>query len=173
MAELVLEHRFDPQRKRHYLNNEVAVLHCHHYATLFAQLAFDAHDLADGTKLLRETGQEVFGGLLTAYYQKQNITNPEERLDVARRMFSTFGLGLMKPLTLTPQGGEVELVHSHVDEGWIKKWGQIDHPVNLMGAGYIAGMLAATFGGSPDKYKVTETQSIVTGAKTSKFKVSV
>ncbi len=173
MPDLVLEHKFDPERKRHYLNGELAVLHCHHYSTLFAQLAIDAHDVVDGTKILKETGGDVFHRILSGYYQKNNITSPEDRLDIAQKMFSSSGLGLMKAVSFTAQGGEIELPHSHLDDGWVKKWGPASHPVNLLGAGYIAGMFAAAFGGAPSKYQVTETQSIACGAKTSKFKVAV
>ncbi len=173
MPDLILEHRFDPERKRHYLNGELAVLHCHHYATLFAQLAIDAHDVVDGTKILKESGGDVFSRILSAYYQKNGVASPEDRLDIARKMFASSGLGQMNALSFTPQGGEIELPHSHLDDGWIKKYGPASQPVNLLGAGYIAGMFAAAFGGSASKYQVTETQSIACGAKTSKFKVSV
>ncbi len=172
MPELILEHRFDTERKRHYLNDEVSVLHCHHYSTLFSQLAIDARDIVNGEKIMKEVSGSVFADVLNKYYRKHNIVSPEDRLDIACKMYSACGLGVMKVLSFSAEGGEVEMPHSHVDEGWLKKWGKANTPVNFLGAGFIAAMFAATFGGSPEKYKVAETQSIVGGASVSKFKVT-
>ena len=59
--------------------------------------------------------------------------------------------------------------NSHVDEGWIKKWGNRDKPVNFIGQGYVAAALAAIYDLPAGSYDVYETQSIVSGADTSRF----
>ena len=46
-VEFEIDHRFDPVKNRHYLNGFCSVLHCHHYATLYTQLADDAVDFED------------------------------------------------------------------------------------------------------------------------------
>src|SRR5512136_834682 len=117
--ELMLDHRFDRKTKRHYLNGRVTVLHCHHYAALYAQLALDSQK----TDLLAESAEEAFYEILTAYFQEHNLTAIEARVDIACQYYATVGLGKMQVSYLGDDSGRVELLSSHVDSGWIKKWG--------------------------------------------------
>ncbi len=73
------------------------------------------------------------------------------------------GLGLMAA-SGTAAGGEVKLKHTHVDEGWIKKWGPHNKPINHVTCGFVAAMFAAAFARPARSYHVTETASIVMGA---------
>jgi len=173
MAELKLEKIFDAKRKRHYLNGFLTVLHCHHYATLFTQLAVDAKELVEGTVILRETSEDIFFQVLSRYYKENGVTGDKERLDIAGKMYSALGMGTLDILSGNAQGGEVDVPHAHVDDGWIKKWGQYNEPVNYIGAGYIAAMFAAAFDKPIRSYRVVETLSRVKGDAKSHFKVSV
>jgi len=173
MAELKLKHTFDPKRRRHYLNDQLSVLHCHHYATLFTQLGLDAKDIVDGTRILKESTEDVFYEALASYFKKNNIIGAADRVDIAVQMFSAVGMGKMKVVSNAESGGEIEMPHAYVDEGWLKKWGKNKSPVNFIGAGYIAGMFSAIFDKPTRTYTVTETQSMVMGADKSVFKVTV
>jgi hypothetical protein len=172
MGTLNLVHRFDPGRKRHYLNDQLVVLHCHHYATLFSQLAFDAKDLADGPRILKETAEDIFFDLLKSTFERDGITSPAERLDIGRQMFSALGLGTLAVKAHSPGGGDIEMPNAHVDQGWLKKWGKADHAVNLIGAGFLAGMFAAAYGKPVRTFKIQETASMVAGAPKSTFTVA-
>ena len=44
LTEWVLDHHFDRESCRHTVNGLSSVLHCHHYASLYCQLADDADD---------------------------------------------------------------------------------------------------------------------------------
>ncbi|MDQ1352351.1 MAG: hypothetical protein QG657_2657 [Acidobacteriota bacterium] len=173
MPELKLEHKFDPKRKRHYLNDVLTVLHCHHYATLFTQLAIDAKELVEGTHILKETVEDVVFNVLSGYYKRNGITDPQERLALASQMFSTIGMGKMAVVSADVNGGEVDMPHPYVDEGWLKKWGKHKEPVNFIGSGYLCGMFSAVFDKPTRTYKATETQSKVMGAEKSHFKVAI
>jgi len=172
MAELKLEHTFDSKRRRHYLNDKLVVLHCHHYATLFTQLALDAKDLVDGTKILKEVTEDVFYEVLSDYYKKNGITDPGERMDVASQMFSAIGMGQMVIVTGDETGGEIDIPHPYVDKGWLKKWGTFKDPVNFISTGYVGAMFSAAFEKPCRAYNVTETQSMVMGAEKSHIKVT-
>ena len=173
MSELKLEHKFDSDRKRHYLNDQLTVLHCHHYATLFTQLALDASELADGPRILQETVEDVFYEVLSGYFKKNGITDPKDRMDIAVQMFSAVGMGKMTVVSGSADGGEIEMPHPYVDEGWLNKWGKYKAPVNFIGAGYISGMFSAAFDKPIRSYNVTEDKSKVMGAGASHFKVTV
>lgn len=173
MSELKLQHKFDSDRKRHYLNDQLTVLHCHHYATLFTQLALDAKELVDGPRILRETVEDVFYEVLSNYFKNNGVTDPKDRMDIAVQMFSAIGMGKMAVVSGDTGGGEIEMPHPHVDEGWLKKWGKYKGPVNFIGAGYVTGMFSAAFDKPARSYKVTEDRSRVMGAEKSHFKVTI
>ncbi len=164
------EQTFDAKSMRHYLNGEVSVLHCHHYASLFTQLACDA-DQFNGPTLLCEATAEAFGPALRQYYEKNNVTEIPDRIAVAEQYFSFAGMGEVE-FDCWDSGATVTMKHSHVDEGWVKKFGQRAERVNYMGEGYIkAAMWAIWNKGSYNDYQVEETQSIVSGAASSRFNV--
>jgi hypothetical protein len=165
---LIFDHVFDKKTKRHYLNGHLSVFHCHHYSSLYSQLALDAQE----TELLAESSEEAFYEILAGYFDKHNLTSIEERIDIAYQYYAAVGLGKMQVKYLGENSGEVELLASHVDSGWIKKWGEYDKPVNYIGAGYITAMFSAVLGEPKNTFKANEVQSIVMGAETSLFNVT-
>lgn len=158
---------FNPQKARQYINGEAIVYHCHHYATLFSQLADDAK-LINGDKLLAEAAEASFYDVLTKYFKDNKIETLEDKVCIAEQYYSFVGLGELK---LDINQSSAEMLHSHVDEGWIKKWSKRDEPVNFIGQGYIAAVFSAVNGTDIGAFNVEETQSIVSGCETSKFKV--
>ena len=165
--ELQLDRRFDLEKTRHYLNGELTVLHCHHFATLYSQLAIDANE----TELLAETCQETFHSQLAEYYEKHSVESINDRIELASQYFVALGLGKLHVQYLGKDSGKVILTNSHIDEGWVKKWGKYDKPVNYIGAGFIAGMCAAIYNKPIGTFKVREDQSIVMGAEQSEFTI--
>lgn len=173
MTEFKLEHKFDSKRYRHYLNNHLTVLHCHHYATLFTQLAIDAKDIVDGTSILFKTSEDVFFKVLSQYFEEYNCTEIPDRIDIAAKMFSSIGMGKMNPISVKENSGEIELLFSYVDDGWLEKWGKNDFSVNFIGLGYISAMFSVIFGKPVQSYDVVESQSKVTGAEKSLIKINL
>jgi len=170
-TDLVLDKRFDPRNCRHTVNGSPSVLHCHHYATLYAQLADDC-SLLDGKKLLAEVAEDTFSLELANAFKISGADRLEDRIAVAEQLYAAMGLGKMCVVCAGRDAGVVELVHSHVDEGWIKKWGKRDKPVNFMTAGYVAALFSTLFGLPCRSYEVIESASIVAGAARSRFDVT-
>jgi hypothetical protein len=162
---LELKYTFDDDSYRHFLNGHEMVLHCHHYMTLTTKMAEDFADIG-GPAVLQDVAEETIRPVLDSYIKEHAITDAEQRLAVGKEYYAVMGLGLME-VTGSAEGGEVRLPHSHLDEGWIKKWGQRDKPVNYFTRGYVAAMFAAAYERPPGSYEVTETASIVTGEETS------
>ena len=162
------EQTFDRNRMRHQFEGNTSVLHCHHYATLFTQLAMDAGNF-NGPALLVRSAADSFQEPLEKYFKKHNLNDVVERIDVAEQFFSFMGLGSIR-LQCTSNNAEVTMKHSHVDEGWLKKFGKSDVRVNYIGEGFIKAACAAIFDlPDPHGVQVTEQQSLVTGAPDSKF----
>ncbi len=57
-ARLALDRAFDTKACRHYLNDKMHVLHCHHYATLYCQLADDC-SILDAKRLLANCAEDT------------------------------------------------------------------------------------------------------------------
>ncbi|MGQ9652160.1 MAG: hypothetical protein ACUVXJ_18845 [Phycisphaerae bacterium] len=169
-TQLILDHKFDPQTCRHMVNGEPMVMHCHHFITLYTRLAEDC-GMLDGKKLMAEVAEDTFQEMLSKYYQEHEVTDVTDRITIAEQYYSALGLGQMKVLCAGTDGGEVELTHSHVDEGWLKKWGKHENSVNYITSGYIAGLFSAVFGQPKRHFNAVETQSIVCGARSSRFQV--
>lgn len=167
-TEWVVERSFDAKNARHYINGLPSVLHCHHYATLYCQLADDAEQM-NGKALLRKSAELTFYKVLSDYYAKHNVTCIHERLSLAAEYWQFCGMGRLTFPRVGAVSGRVEMPRSHVDEGWIKKWGKRDTPVNFIGQGYLAAALAAAYELPTGSFSVNEIQSIVSGAATSVF----
>lgn len=167
--ELKVKHTFDPETYRHQLNGHEAVLHCHHYMTLTTKLAEDFADLG-AVKVLRESAEDSIRPMLDDYFANEGVSSPEDRLQVGAAYFSVMGLGKME-VTGSADGGEVTLSHSHVDDGWLKKWGQHDKPINHFTCGFVAAMFAAAFDKPARSFEVTESASKVMGAAASQLAV--
>lgn len=169
-GDLVLDQKFDPRACRHTVNGWLAVLHCHHYVSLYSQLADDC-SFFDAKTLLAEVAEDTFHGVLVDYYDQHCVKDVADRIAVAEQHYGALGLGKMRVVFAGPDSGEVELIHSHVDEGWIKKWGKRDRPVNFITCGYVAAMLSAVFGKATRAFRARETESIVMGAPVSRIQV--
>lgn len=161
---------FEPRSCRHLLDGQTYVMHCHHYAALYTQLAEDC-GMLDGKQLLAGAAEDVFYDVLTGHFRKHGLTSIVERFSVGEQYFRTVGMGIMKVASAGTDYGEVELSSSHLDAGWIKKWGNTDKPINHITRGYIASLFAAVFDRPRRSYAVTETASIASGAPQSRFVV--
>ena len=167
----ILRSKFDNTRCRHIANGQTLVLHCHHFASLMTQLANDC-SLLDAKRLLAECAEDAFHTVLVDYYQKNNVSDIRERIEVAERYFSEAGLGKLKFNYAGTCAGEVELTHSHVDEGWVKKWGNTNEAINHIGRGYVTAAFSAFFDRPKRSYAANERQSIACGAKVSVITVT-
>ena len=171
-TELVLNKVFDAKSCRHKIDGNTVVLHCHHFAALYTQLALDC-GMLDAKALLAECAEDAWEEFLSEYYRTHSISSITERIALAEQTYAAAGLGKMRVTCAGPESGEVAIEHSHVDEGWIHKWGKRDTPVNFIGAGFIAALFAAVFDHPVRTYVATEIQSIVCGAACSRFTVVV
>lgn len=168
---LQVEFTFDDKSYRHYMNGHETVLHCHHYMTLTTKLA-EKWAEQGGTRILREVAEDSMRPLFDDTIRKHQVASADERLEVGKEYYAVMGMGRLE-VTGTESGGEVRMSHSHIDEGWIQKWGQHDKAVNHFTCGYAAAMFAAAFDKPPRSYEVSETSSIVKGDAESVLTVSL
>ena len=168
LVQWISDHQFDPERCRHADNGLQTVLHCHHYASLYCQLADDAEQF-NGRDLLKRASEMAFWEVLEKYFRDNHVNELDERIALVEEYWSFSGFGTLKFDHVGELSAAAHMDHSHVDEGWIKKWGQRDKPVNFIGQGYVAAAMAAVHDLPVGSYTVYETQSIVSGADSSRF----
>ncbi len=155
----------DSQTMRHYSNDNLVVLHCHHYLSLFTQLADDAKYL-DGPKILANTSKKIFKDVLSKYFKENNIIKLEDKIALSQDYFSKVGLGKME---IKYDDNIVILTKSHVDEGWIKKWNTSEKSINYFGAGYICAVFSIIREKDINIDNVFEIKSIAMGNDISEF----
>lgn len=160
---------FDPDTYRHYMNGHASVLHCHHYLSLTTKLAEETVEFG-GPRILREVAEDSIRPLFDDYFTNQNVTSPEDRLRIGEEYYAVMGMGRME-VSGDQYGGEAVLLHSHVDEGWIKKWGSHNKHINHVTCGYLTALFAAVFERPARSYVVIETTSIVAGDPSGKLVV--
>jgi hypothetical protein len=165
-------HRFDPVSKRHYLNQWNAVLHCHHYSTLFTDLAVCTRSFG-GIEKLVEAGDKVFGMLLKDYFAKEGVSTLDDKVAIAEQYWRVMGMGMIKIFTSDKTSGTATMEYSHLDEGWLKKFGHWNSPVNFFTQGFLAGFFGAAYGLPFGSYEVAETQSLVRGDDISRFDIKL
>lgn len=165
-----IDPKFEPRTCRHLVDGRTYVLHCHHYATLYTQLAEDC-GMLDGKKLLAETTEDTFYEILRDFFAAHGPLEIDERFAIGERFFSVTGMGRLKVTSAGPDCGEVVLPASHLDAGWVRKWGKSKRPINHLARGFIAALFAAVFERPSRTYTVTETDSIASGAPQSRFVV--
>lgn len=159
---LEINHTFDADTYRHTINGHNFVLHCHHYMAFITKMAEDFADIG-AVRVLREVAEDSIRPVLDSYFAEHDITSPEDRLAIGAEYYAAMGMGLME-VSGSDLAGEVVLKHSHVDEGWLKRWGQNNKSINHFARGYVAAVFSAAFSKPARSYSVTETASIVTGA---------
>ncbi|HBE01718.1 MAG: hypothetical protein A2096_09355 [Spirochaetes bacterium GWF1_41_5] len=166
---ITFNQQFDSERMRQYINQDPSVLHCHHYATLYTKLALDMQEL-QAPRLLSESMEEAMYTVFKKYFVCDNISSLQDKIKVTEEIFRLTGLGLLE-IRFNSERGSAVMKHSHLDEGWIKKWGHAKHPVNFTGQGYIAAAFAVISDEWIGSYEVKEIKSIVCGDSFSEFSV--
>ena len=125
--------------------------------------------MVDGKQLLRRAAELAFLPVFEEYFKTNTIGNLEDRLSLIGDYFRLIGLGTLTFENVGEISSTVCMDRSHVDEGWIRKWGKREAPVNFIGQGFIAAAMAAVFNQPAGSYSVREIQSIVSGADSSRF----
>lgn len=167
--ELETVERFDPDTCRRYLNDCCSVLHSHHYAALISQLADDADDF-DGIYHLRRAAEDTFHEVLTDHFQQHEIDSLEDRVALAEQYWETVGMGQIRFKCVEKYAVGAEMEFSHVDQGWLEKWGKRQKQINFITQGFVAAAAALFAGKPPGSFTVRESRSLVAGDEISIFK---
>jgi len=166
---LNVDFTFDNVTYRHFMNGFTSVLHCHHYMCLTTKLAED-FAASGGPQILCESIEDSIRPMLDDYFTKNSISLPEERMKIGEEYFAVMGLGRIV-VTGNVQGGDVRILRSHVDEGWIKKWGKHTSPINHATCGFAAALFASVFNLPARSFRASETASIAMGETEGKISV--
>lgn len=172
MADLQFNQRFDNTTKLMYVNNIPSVMHCHHYTTNFIDLALQFEEMGAVEKMIN-AAEDSFFLLFKKYFITEKIESKEDKKQICEEMYAALGLGAMKIKHFSEKEGSAELHHSHIDEGWLKKFGKIDRPINFITLGFLKAVFNTIFSKTIRAYKVIEEESLVLGAEKSRFSIQL
>ena len=164
---LLLNNIFDKNTRRKYINGVQTVFHCHHFISLYTQLAIDIEE----TQILKDTAEEAFYNTLTKYFSENNIKDFNDKVNLACDYYKAIGMGEITVENITLYSGVVKSTSAHIDKGWMVKWGKYDKPVNHIGCGYISAMFAVAQNKPFNSYETIEQKSIVKGDEYTLFKI--
>ncbi len=169
---LVVNRTFDPNTCRHAIQGVQTVLHCHHYLSLSCQLADDC-DFVDGKQIMRGAAEDTFYPMFKNYFCDYKITDIKDRVSIVEQLYVLMGLGDFKFEYFGNDSAKAIMAHSHVDQGWIKKWGVRERgkPVNFVTQGILQAAFNAVNDLPKGSAKCLEIKSIVCGDKTSQFTI--
>ncbi len=162
---------YDSARARIHINGETYSCHSHNCTSLYLQLADDAR-LFEGERLLRESAEDAFYRQLLLRFDRSGKDTLAERVETAQQYHASMGLGQLRIDCAGLAMGEATLLHSHADEGWLRRFGKRETPINYITQGFLAAFFSATHGLPPRSYEVAEIKSIVTGSSASEFLIA-
>jgi predicted hydrocarbon binding protein len=140
--------------------------------TLTTQLAEDAEELCQGTEVLVSTMENTAYKVLSKICEDNNITELSDKINIAEELFCrVWGLGRIKFTHVGEFSASVEVLHSHIDSGWIRKMKNRNKPVGYINRGYIQGALAVINNVPAESYESEESETIVSGAKKGTIRV--
>lgn len=168
-TQLEMDERFDPAVSRRYLGDHWTTIHSHHYAVLYTQLADDAVDF-DGIYHLIRASEDTFHDVLRGAFENRGLKELTEKIAMAEAYWRSVGMGELRFQGVGKYAVTAEMVHSHVDRGWLDKVGESQKPINFIAQGFMAAA-ASLFSEKPVRsFAVRETRSIASGRPTSFFR---
>ncbi len=167
-----LEKIFDPSRMRRYVGGCPSLVQPCLAAAALIKAAIDRGAGFGAAGLLEEAAEEAAYIGLTWIFVSSNVLDQSERRSLVEEHFRSSGLGRLSIKDIGPDGGNVEITHSPIDESWVSAYGKPEAPVNLIVSGYIAGAFEAVTGKGMKSFKSEETASMAMGEPASSFSVS-
>lgn len=167
-----MEERFDEAEGRRYMGDCWTSIHSHHYMVLYTQLADDAVDF-NGTYHLTKAAEETFFDVLSRRFKNQGVETLAEKVALAEHYWSSVGMGQLKFEGVGKYAVTAEMTESHLDRGWIEKFGKSRKPINFIAQGFMAAASALFLGRPASSFRVQETQSIASGQPRSFFRAVI
>lgn len=164
-----MNEQFDKDNCRYYLNGCSTVLHSHHFISLYSQLADDAEDF-QGVYHLKRAAEETFYEVLANYFKAHGIETLEKKVSVVEDYWLTVGMGKIKVESVGRHSVTMQMVSSHVDQGWTEKWGITDKPINFITQGFVSAAAALFLNRPSRSFSVREIASLACGEPVSILK---
>lgn len=141
------------------LYNHDGVIHCYHY-NCFLQRTIQDPEYLDTVPMLKTAAAHVALSHMRMLMAAAPPADKGAALQMASELCRHRGFGILDLSGVTAAGGRVVSTMSHYGFGWLKKFGKNREPVCHFLAGYLRGVLTATFN---KEYTVSETLCLAKG----------
>ncbi len=148
------------------------VLHCHHFNLFWDQTIDDALGTSLGIAVRTRAAREAYYELLSGLAESMALDPGEDRLALARTLFSATGQGR---LTLPDEpGGQALGEYLHYAHAWNEKYSKKlrrKHPADAVAAGFVAAALEVAFDLPRETLQVDETGCMVLRDDVCRFEI--
>jgi hypothetical protein len=140
------------------LSGQPITIHCHHY-NVNLQRTLEETMGAEGARLIYRAAEEAtYNDLKTILTSYRELRTIKSKLEMAAVMYQNCGLGIIHPLEIDTEGGEIISSSSHHVTGWLAKHGRRQTPGCHFSRGWIAGALEAVCDRPLGHFQVAETR---------------
>jgi hypothetical protein len=164
-----IDQRYDKEHCRYYLNGFSTVMHSHHFISLYTQLADDAVDF-QGVYHLKRAAEETFYEVMADYFNTHKIDTLAEKVSVVEDYWQTVGMGKIEVKSVGRYSVTMEMSSSHIDDGWMEKWGTTNKPINFISQGFASAVAALFLNRPPRSFSVREIESLACGDDVTRLK---
>ncbi len=160
----------DAPHRRCLVGGEPVIIHCHHFNTFLQQTLLDA-EYIDIPVILVGAANEVAYQQLTTMYASLEISDVDERKQLAQEIYTWAGFGIIDLMPLSAEGGTVTTAHSHYSQAWRLKFGKASHPMDFFTTGWITGAMSALYGLPQDAFRGTQTACMAQDDEQNQFEI--
>jgi hypothetical protein len=121
------------------LGDQLVSYQSHHHSIFLDQTVSDALG-GEGWAVRRQAAFESAHALLASFYAEFGIIDPEERVELARELFSAMGQGRLV-FEVSAEGGTVRAHDLHYGATYFEKYGSVvknRRPVDTFAAGFVS-----------------------------------
>ncbi|MFZ5995392.1 MAG: V4R domain-containing protein [Thermodesulfobacteriota bacterium] len=164
---------FDPNLNIMKLDGVMVSLHCHHYNCGLVKALEEIAEINAVEVFVRAAAEEFYLNFNNYILSLGKDKTDRDKLEATAELYRFMGFGRIDVSRLNESGGRAYADSSYYVVGWLAKYGRRQTPVCHLTRGFLAGILAAIYGGTVDKYKVEENHCMITGCDRCEFTVSV
>ena len=149
-----------------FIGDSPVVVHCHHFNLFWDQTVDDALGEDAGRAVRVRAAHKAGHRFLRSIVQRAGLSEPIERLALARRAFACMGHGTVR-LAVGRSGGLVRGEHLHYGVGWREKYGhsvQRSAPADAFATGFSVAATEVAYDLEPGTLAAHEERCIVDGS---------
>lgn len=170
--ESTLRGTFDAERNAYLIEEEPAILHCHHYNCYLQAVILDTVEyLPEVHDILIDAAHEIAYSQFTKLFEHQKDLEIPHRKILVEDYYRFAGYGLIDLSQTQESGGIVKTKSEHYAIGWKSKFSSCSVPISFFTTGFLAGAIEAIYGLDLGSLTGDQRKCIAMGDEVSEFHI--